>query len=106
MFFFVLHTHIKLTSEYRNANESRRIGSGRIPLRDSWDDPKYSRPDAKDYSSKSSGDPSSPTNSATTNAAAAAASASSATTSSTTNTTTTLANKTEQNKTSDASSNG
>lgn len=92
-----IYRHIQITiqfliehSEYRNANESRRIGSGRIPLRDSWDDPKYSRPNASDYPSKSGGDPSSsPTNSA--NAAT---------------TTTTVANKTEQNKTSETSSNG
>lgn len=79
-------------SEYRNATESRRIGSGRIPLRDSWDDPKYGRPNANDFPSKPSGGESS---SSPTNSASAAATP-----------TTTAATKTEQSKTNDTSSNG
>lgn len=72
-------------SEYRNANESRRIGSGRIPLRDSWDDPKYSRSNANEFQSKTGGETAS---------------------TSPTNASVPSTNKTEQNKPADASSNG
>lgn len=40
------------SNDYRMANENRRIGSGRIPLRDSWDDPQYNKGGASnDYPS-------------------------------------------------------
>lgn len=79
-------------SEYRNSNESRRIGSGRIPLRDSWDDNKYNnRGNGNDFPAKSSGETSS---SSPTNSGSAATPTSTATA------------KTESSKPSDTSSTG
>lgn len=39
------------SNDYRMANENRRIGSGRIPMRDSWDDTQYSKSGANDIPS-------------------------------------------------------
>lgn len=88
-------------SEYRNANDGRRIGSGRIPVRELWDEPKYTKLGANEFAPKSGGE-TSPTNSS-----AAASTATTTTTTSTASaastTTTSTANKTEPSKPSDNS---